>query len=205
VSHFFTIGHSNHTLARFVELLQAHIIETLVDVRSSPYSRLHPQFNREALAVGLKKSGMAYKFMGDRLGGRSDDPSCYKNGRVDYEAVAKTDYFTEGLRTLVELGTATRLTLMCAEREPIECHRTLLVSRCLAESGYEIWHIHADGFLEAHEEALRRLVAMAGNQPDQIDLFRTQSDIEAEAYARQASRVGYVDPRFSTASEGAVG
>lgn len=201
----FTVGHSNHSLAKLVELLQAYNVETVVDVRSSPYSRLHPQFNRGLLVVGLKKSGLNYEFMGDRLGGRSDDPSCYQNGRIDYEVVAKTDYFVQGLHTLQELGARTRVALLCAEREPIECHRMLLVSRRLVGAGLEVQHIHAEGPLEAHEDAVRRLVALAGAPPDQFDLLRTEADVEAEAYARQANRVGYVDPRFAALPKGAVG
>lgn len=204
MSTFFTVGHSNHSVAKLLELLQANKIETVVDVRSSPYSRLHPQFNREPLAVALKRSRLKYEFMGQALGGRSDDPSCYRDGRIDYEIVARTDYFIQGLRTLIDLGTKTRLALLCAEREPIECHRTLLVSRHLAESGRAVQHIHADGSLEAHQDAVRRLVEMAGGQPDQFDLLRTQADVEAEAYARQANRVGYVDPRFAAVPKGAA-
>lgn len=156
------------------------------------------------MAVALKGSGLNYEFMGETLGGRSDDPSCYRNGRIDYEVVAKTGYFIRGFASLIELGTKTRLALLCAEREPIECHRTLLVSRRLAESGLDVQHIHADGSLEAHRDAVRRLVEMAGGQPDQFDLLRTQADVEAEAYARQANRVGYVDPRFDDLPKGAA-
>lgn len=204
MSTFFTIGHSNHSVPKLLELLQANEIETVVDVRSSPYSRLHPQFNREPFAIALKRSGLTYEFMGATLGGRSDDPSCYRNGRVDYEIVAKTGYFIRGLQSLIEVGTTTRAALLCAEREPIECHRTLLVSRRLSESGFEVQHVHADGSLEAHQDAVRRLVEMAGGQPDQFDLLRTQADVEAEAYARQANRVGYVDPRFAALPKGAA-
>jgi uncharacterized protein (DUF488 family) len=118
VSAFFTVGHSNHSLARVVELLQANKIETVVDVRSSPYSRLHPQFNREPFVVGLKTSGINYEFKGDSLGGRSDDPSCYRNGRIDYEVVATTDSFVQGLHDLQELGATSRVALVCAERSP---------------------------------------------------------------------------------------
>lgn len=202
---FFTVGHSNHKLSTLVDLLRANSVDTVVDVRSSPYSRLHPQFNRETLDPALRRHGVRYKFFGDCLGGRSEDPACYKDGRVDYEAVAHSEQFQQGLERLIGLGQKARIALLCAEREPIECHRLLLVGRGLCDSGEDVRHIHANGVVESHGAAVRRLISLAGKQPDQVDLLLSDADVEAQAYARQAARVAYVDPHFTPSSKGALG
>lgn len=198
----FTVGHSNNSLTRLIELVRAQGIDLVADVRSSPYSRLHPQFNREPFASALRSRGLRYEFLGETLGGRSDDPSCYLNGRVHYDAVAVTDRFRVGLDRLLGIAQVAQVTLLCAEREPAECHRALLVGRSLTEAGARVVHIHADGNTESQSALLKRLITMSGAAPDQTDLFRSESDIAAEAYARQASRVAYADPRFSEHVEG---
>ena len=86
----FTIGHSNHSLEHFIELLRAHEVDEVVDVRSAPYSRYAPHFNRDELEDALEKVGVDYLFMGDELGGRPADRSCYDDtGRVVYDKVAE--------------------------------------------------------------------------------------------------------------------
>lgn len=173
----------------------------MVDVRSSPYSRLYPQFNREILAVSLRRFDIGYRFLGELLGGRSHAPSHFVKGRIDYEALARGAAFLAGIENLMKIGGESRVTIMCTEREPIECHRSLLVGRRLAEEGTDVRHIHADGSLESHCDAVARLVKLAGGLPDQVDLLRSKSEVEAEAYSRQAARVGYVDHRFMTSSK----
>lgn len=198
----YTVGHSNHSVEQLLELLRAHGIELIADVRTSPYSRLHPQFNREAFVSQLRSRRLYYEFFGESLGGRSNDPACYRDGRVDYEAVARTERFRKGLELLIEIGERKRVSLLCAEREPAECHRALLVSRWLADAGIQVLHIHPDGNTESHNALTKRLIALSGTAPDQGDLFRSESDIAVEAYARQASRVAYADPRLSERVEG---
>ncbi len=187
----YTIGHSNHSVERFVSLLQQHGISVVVDVRTVPYSRMQPQFNREKLIGDLKEHNIAYLFLGRELGGRNDDPACYNNGRVQYKLLAKTKVFQEGLKRIVVGSETYRISLMCAEREPLECHRTLLISRELESIGIDVIHIHADGHLEPHEEAMMRLLRQLG-LPEQ-DLFRTRSELINEAYSRQELRIAYVD------------
>lgn len=191
----YTIGHSNHTTERFVSLLRQHGITAVVDVRSVPYSRLHPQFDRKSLSRDLKEHGIDYVFLGRELGGRSDDPACYENGRVRYQLLAQTKTFQEGLERVCTGSENHRISLMCAEREPLECHRTLLISRELERLGIKVVHIHADGRLESHEEAIRRLLQRLG-MPEQ-DLFRTRSEMIDEAYAKQEARIAYVDKQLT--------
>ena len=191
----FTIGHSTHTIDRFVTLLHQHGVTAVSDVRSVPYSRFQPQFNREPLVEALKRQGIAYFFLGRELGARSEDKSCYENGRVQYRRLAKTTAFRAGLARVCSERPSHRIALMCAEREPLECHRTLLVSRELAADGIPVLHIHEDGRLEPHPDAMKRLLRLVG-LPDQ-DLFRSESELIEEACASQERRVAYVDVQLA--------
>ena len=192
----FTIGHSSHPIEAFVELLRQQGVTAVADVRSSPFSRFTPQFNRGIVEQSLKNCGIKYVFLGHELGGRSSDPSCYKNGKVQYARLAHTRLFQSGLRRVIQGSREHRITLMCAEKEPLECHRTLLVARAFDERGVAVEHIHADGRLEPHRAALIRLLDLVG--PAQ-DLFRTPDELIAEALARQEVRIAYVDEMLSAA------
>ena len=155
----FTIGHSTHSVEDFIALLVQHGITALGDVRSTPYSRYNPQFNREALKPALKERGIQYVFLGAELGGRSADPACYEHGRLCYDRVVRTALFSSGLDRVEKGCRQYKLALMCAEKEPLNCHRTLLLAPELAARGLEVVHIHADGMLESHEHACTRLSA----------------------------------------------
>jgi uncharacterized protein (DUF488 family) len=186
----FTIGHSTHPQEHFIALLQQHDITAVSDVRSKPYSRVNPQFNREDLGHALQAHGIAYRFLGKELGARSDDPACYQDGKVQYERLAETKLFRHGLkRVLRGMKEGFRIALMCAEREPLECHRTILVARHLADFGLDVQHIHANGKLESHADAVNRL-AQTFNLPED-DMFRSREELLAEAYHRQGERIAY--------------
>ena len=156
-----TIGHSNHPIERFVGLLQAAGIALLVDVRSMPYSRRFPQFGKERLAKSLAAAGIAYVHEGAALGGKPE-------GGDDYDALAERPAFKEALGRLIERADETTLCLMCAEKEPLDCHRTVLVSRRLAERGVSIDHLLADGGTRPHREVEDALLARKGG-PDLFD------------------------------------
>ncbi len=199
-----TIGHSNHALEKFIELLRRHRVTALADVRSAPYSRFNPQFNREPLAASLKAEGIAYVYLGRELGGRPGDRGCYDDdGRVLYGRVAATEPFRRGLERVVEGAARFRIALMCAEKEPLRCHRTLLVAHELDKRGVGVGHIHADGRLESHGDAMDRLIEHTGLRPDG-DLFRpaqTRAELIAEAMERQAKRAAYVATGSAAASD----
>jgi uncharacterized protein (DUF488 family) len=189
-----TIGHSNHSIARFIDLLHVQAVTAVADVRSQPYSRLHPDFNRESLAEALKKEGIVYVFLGRELGARSEEPACYENGRVQYRKLAESQVFKAGLHRVIEGAKAYRLALLCAEKEPLACHRTLLVSRALEAAGVAVAHIHAEGRLESHSDAMTRLLRLLG-MPD-ADLFRSKEQLIADACAAQEQRIAYVDEKM---------
>ena len=196
-----TIGHSTHPLEAFSALLRQNGVTALADVRSAPYSRFNPQFNRDAVEQSLMAHGIKYLFLGRELGGRSNDRSCYENGRVQYARLARTDLFRGGIERIVHGAKDYHVALMCAEKEPLECHRTLLVARALDEVGIVVKHILADGRLEGHDATMERLLDAVG-LPHQ-DLFRSRDELIAEALIRQEERVAYVDEKL--AAEAASG
>ncbi len=187
----YTIGHSKHPIDRFIALLQQHGIDALADVRSTPFSRFNPQFNKEKLTAALAAAGIRYVFLGEELGARSKDPSCYdESGRVSYAKLASTDLFRRGLERLLTGVRDHRIAIMCAEREPLDCHRTILVARELEKAGVPVTHILHDGSLEPHRQAMQRLAADL--ELAATDLFRTSDDLIEQAYDKQASRIAYV-------------
>jgi uncharacterized protein (DUF488 family) len=196
----FTLGHSTQPAERLIDLLRQHGVTAVCDVRSKPYSRMNPQFNREALKATLSAAGIAYVFLGNELGGRVDDPSCYVNGRVQYERVARTPLFAEGMRRLEDGARKYRVALLCAEKDPLGCHRTLLVSRHAHERGWRVNHILYDGSLETHEQALERLLQGLGRLP--TDMFKSPASIIAEAYHDQAEAVAFAIEDADAASSG---
>jgi uncharacterized protein (DUF488 family) len=153
----YTVGHSNHPLDKFLSLLSSHGITAIADVRSTPFSRRFPQFNKERLAASLSEHGVAYVFLGKELGARSNDESCYENGQVQYQRLAATSLFRQGIDRVVTGAEKFRVALMCAEKEPLDCHRTLLVSRALEQGGASIAHILADGSIEMQAQTMTRL------------------------------------------------
>jgi hypothetical protein len=161
----FTVGHSNHTPDAFVALLKANGIAAVADVRSAPYSRYCPWFNRDVLEGVLKPHGIRYIFMGDELGARPDDSSCYRNGHVGYDLLAKTASFRRGLDRAIEFAGQFRVALMCAEKEPLDCHRTILVARELQKLGTSVRHILADGSTEEHADTEKRLLTLTKREP----------------------------------------
>jgi uncharacterized protein (DUF488 family) len=189
----FTIGHSTHSQEHFLSLLRLQGITALCDVRSKPYSRVNPQFNREELNGCLRACRIKYVFLGKELGARSEDPACYEHGKVQYERLAQTELFRLGLKRVQKGMEEYRLVLMCAEKEPLACHRTILVARHLAALGIIIQHIHADGTLEDHTDALRRLAKTLNLREDEHHLFRSPEDLFAQAYRLQGERIAY-DP-----------
>jgi len=174
----------------------------VADVRSQPYSRTNPQFNRESLPVELKTAGIAYLCLGRELGARAEDRGCYINGQVQYDLLARTALFQEGLIRIVKGLDRHRIALMCAEKDPLTCHRAILVCRHLAVRGIAAHHILEDGRLESHEDAVTRLLTEL--DISERDFFRTRDDLIVEAYSRRGQQIAYTD-RQPTGEESAAG
>ena len=187
----YTIGHSTHPIEKFISLLRQHEISALVDVRSTPFSRFNPQFNQSPLKKSLDDNDIKYLFMGKELGARSDDSSCYENGKVKYSLLAKSPLFLQGTKRLRMGMQEYRIALMCAEQEPLDCHRTVLVSEFLVKNGISVSHIRSDGTLESHEETLERLLVMF--KLSDSDMFRSKEVRLVEALEKQEERIAYQD------------
>lgn len=192
----FTIGHSNHSLDVFAALLGTHRITAVADVRSVPYSRMNPQYNRESLAATLAASRIGYVYMGRELGGRSDDSACYDcDGRIRYDRVARTVRFSRGVERVLAGTARHRIALMCSERQPEHCHRTLLVGQALDDRGVDVRHIDADGGAESHADVIDRLLGKFNLHPedDLIRRHQPRCELVAEAIERQTKIVGHAN------------
>ncbi|GMU91353.1 MAG: hypothetical protein AMXMBFR4_04110 [Candidatus Hydrogenedentota bacterium] len=144
-----TIGHSNLSIARFIELLRANEIETVVDVRSKPYSRYCPHFRKTNLQAALREHGIEYIFMGKNLGGRPDDPALAGLEQIErWERISKLPGFAAAIDVLVAVAKSRRTVIMCAEEDPNDCHRRHLVVRALDGRGVEVRHIRKDGAVD---------------------------------------------------------
>jgi uncharacterized protein (DUF488 family) len=145
----------------------------------------------------LQTHGIEYAFLGREFGARSNDPACYINGRVQYDRLAETDVFRKGMdRLLIGMRTQ-RIALMCAEKEPLDCHRALLVARRLTDKGVHVDHILADGSAESHQNMILRLLDNLDMQPS---LLQSPDELIVEALAKQEERIAYVDPRLAASS-----
>jgi len=186
----FSIGHSNVAAARFIAMLQGAGVTAIADVRSVPASRHFPWFSKSNLAPLLAQVGIDYLAMGGSLGGRPRDERLYRDGIADYAAMALQPDYLAGLDRLAEAAARSRLCLMCAERDPLDCHRCLLVARSLAERGICVGHILNDGGIEPHSKTEARLLALIAGSG--CDLFAPgQRDALAAAYRRRALVVAF--------------
>lgn len=191
MSVLFTVGHSTHPIEVFVGLLKQHGITALADVRSHPYSRHFPQYSQEALKAALAREQIAYVFLGKELGARSENPACYRQGKVQYELLAQEPQFAVGLERLRTGMERFRIALMCAEKDPLDCHRAVLVARRVYESGTPVEHIHADGRLEKHAEMESRMLNLL--KMSDADMFRSREEILVDAYRIRGEQIAYED------------
>lgn len=186
----FTIGHSTHTIERFLDLLEMNGINAVADVRSSPFSRHNPQFKKDVLSAELKRCGIAYVFVGRELGARSKDISCYEAGKIRYDRLANTSTFKSGIDRVLSGAEKYRVALMCAEKEPLDCHRTLLVSRALEQQGAFISHILPDGRIEEQTQTMCRLIDLVGLP--QEDMFRSHEELIKTACKIREEKIAYI-------------
>lgn len=197
-----TVGHSTHTYERLIELLRAESITAIADVRTAPFSRRFPQFNKDALQSELPMDGIAYSFLGKELGGRPTSSQFFCDGVADYERMAKSPQFAHGLQRVLEGARKYRIALMCSENDPLDCHRCLLVGRALAERGVAVKHIFADGTLADHREIEDRMLRSEGREG--FDLFLSPDERLADAYRKRARKVAYAEQTDSSSPQTAA-
>jgi uncharacterized protein (DUF488 family) len=159
MSPIFTIGHGIRPLPTFLNLLDQYSIDFLIDIRSVPYSAYNPQYRQDELARALREVGIRYVYLGDALGGRPSDPSCYNSdGKIDYEKVSTKGFFKAGLeRVIIAYEKNIRVALMCSESKPANCHRSKLVGRALQHYDIPVAHIDENGVLRAQQQLINQL------------------------------------------------
>jgi uncharacterized protein (DUF488 family) len=159
----FTLGHSNLPMADLLGSLIRHEIKAFCDVRSRPRSFRFPQFNRKALEAQLATAKVSYHFFGDALGGRPSDPSYYfADGLVNYSARRKAPDFLESIDRVIALSREENTAVICAEEDPLHCHRFLLICPALIQRGVTTVHVRKGAVLETQREVEDRLLQQHG-------------------------------------------
>ncbi len=191
----FTVGHSTHDIGHFIELLNEHHINCLIDVRSSPYSRIAPQYNKDTLSSTLKNNEILYVHFEKEFGARHTKPSLLdEEGKVDFDKVRASDEFKQGVQRLgkaLELGYT--VTLMCSEANPFDCHRFAMISYQLVKEGLQVQHILPDGKLVDNNELEEQLLKKYYRKLPQSTLFETvtrEQQIEA-AYKLRGKDIAF--------------
>lgn len=208
----FSIGHSNHDIDAFFSLLQQHRITAVADVRSHPYSRFLKQFNRKNLQEFLTEKGIYYVFLGRELGARPNHPECYVDGKALYEKIAATDQFHQGIQRVLKGLKEHRISLMCAEKDPITCHRAILVCQHLRHFDLSINHILKNGDLQSHKYLEARILSKHGfkqfseDSEIQLSLFSqndslTREECLKQAYKLQGDDIAYVEKETNNHDE----
>ena len=184
----YTIGHSNSSSEEFAALLKRHGINRVIDVRSAPYSRYAPQFNKEQISLFLEGAGIAYEYRGDKLGGRHSNPAVlFPDGKVNFSLVRIQQSFVRAPGELMAAcsGPQEKVCLMCAEKEPFDCHRFVLLGRHLAENGVRVEHIRSDGTTVEQRDLELKLLKQYEKRNYQFSLFEQPPDerqLLAQAY-----------------------
>lgn len=189
----FTIGHSTHQWETFLRLLKHHGITAIADVRSQPFSRL-PQYNHDVLAANLKREHIQYVSLGRELGARRDEQECYVDSQAVYERVAQLPQFRKGIDRVLRGIKHFTIALMCAEKEPLNCHRTVLVCRHLQRHSLHIQHILADGALEKHTDTEKRLLQMMDIAPDLFQQDIKEAALIEQAYKARGKQIAWRKP-----------
>jgi uncharacterized protein (DUF488 family) len=189
----YTIGHSAHSWERFIALLRTTNVTAVADVRTSPYSRHYPHFNRDELREELRLDGISYVFLGKELGGRPSERKLYCEGVADYEKMAQTSEFKKGVDRVLEGSKKYRIALMCSERDPLDCHRCLLVGRALGQRGVRVNHILDNGSVVSQAQIEDTLLRATGRSAD--ELFASRDERLTTAYRERSRKVAFAEPK----------
>ncbi|MEQ8284032.1 DUF488 domain-containing protein [Thalassospira sp.] len=186
----YTVGYAGHDRDSLLALFKSHGITAVADIRTFKRSSYWTAFDSESFAPFLRENGIAYVFMGDVMGGKPQMPDLYPGGQLDYDLMAKRPDFKAGIERLVSGAGKYRICLMCAEKDPLDCHRTLLIAPALKEAEFDLRHL-VEGRVEAQSETEDRMIAMNGG--DVLDLFAAvapEPDADLKlAWAKQVKRV----------------
>ena len=191
----YTIGYSGFSINAFIDTLKRHGIRLVIDVRSSPYSSFYPDYNMDTLKATLLKNGIYYRNYADEFGARQNNKALYAEGYLDFNLHCQSEAFIKGVTKLIDsLAQGYTFALMCAEKEPIRCHRTIMVSRRFFEKGYTIIHILPNGAYTTQQDIEQKLLDKFFPDRDQTTFFNEpQSDNQLipQAYKLQNAEIGY--------------
>lgn len=191
----FTIGYSVLEINEFIEILKKFKIDVLADVRSQPFSRHKPEYNKHSLSKFLNKENIKYIFLGEECGARISNLECYINGKANYSLIANTDSFKNCLNRIKKGMKKYNICLMCAEKDPINCHRTILICRNLRFNNFDIKHIIAKGNIEDHSKLEKRLMKLHKIQEN--DFFISKKELIEKAYDIQSEKIAYTESKIS--------
>lgn len=195
----YTIGHSLYSIDQFSELLNKYDINCVIDVRSTPYSKFSPQFNTNELKRFLNNNQKYYIFMGEEFGARRSETALYDtNGLLDFEKVIKSNLFQSGVKRVKSgLNKEYKIVLMCTEKDPLDCHRSILVGRAFHYEKFEVLNIHEDGSIENQTELEERLLNLYFPNRNQTNIFdflegeKSKEELVLEAYRLRNKDIGY--------------
>lgn len=198
----YTIGHSTHSLEHFISLLKKAGITAIADVRSIPFSRHMPHFNKQELKVVLKDIGIEYSFLGNQLGARPEDQSCYVNGKADFRKIASKQWFKEGLSRVLKGSAKYNIALMCAEKDPLDCHRNILVAKNLQDNGATIFHILDDGTIENNKATEQRLrISVNRTTEDMFEKLEDDYNALDNAYYLRGIDIAFTEAKQESGNE----
>lgn len=172
-STIYTTGYAGHTIPSLVQLLQAIGITVLADVRSTPFSGRRPEMDKPALMQALRDGGMRYIFMGEQLGGRPRNPKLYRAGKIDPQALLAHEGYKTGVARLIAGAAEHTICLLCAERDPISCHRGLYIAESLQEAGMQVRHLIGGEQPEDHQATRARMAELVNME--HADLFASEN------------------------------
>ncbi len=192
----YTVGHSTYPVEHFLELLRKFNVQYIIDVRSTPYSRFASQYNSDALSAVLKKNGIEYFHMGKFFGARQEDKQYYPNNYLDFEMFRQSDLFKKGMLNIENGLEKYNIALMCTEKNPIDCHRAIMVARGFELDGIDVKHILHDGSEISQYQLNQQLLDMFFPDRNQLSLFdigheKTDEEYLTEAYRIRNKEIGY--------------
>ncbi|WP_372759039.1 DUF488 family protein [Litorivivens sp.] len=189
----FSIGYATKPIETFLEQLRNHQITVIADVRSVPYSKAFHDYHRENLIQHLRAAGIRYVYLGEELGPRSPCDAHYEKGQVQFDRLQRSERFLKGIERLLNgLNKGFRIALLCAEKDPAVCHRSLLIGHYLQrEHALSIEHINHAGALESEVELERRLMDETGVVPD---MLMGETESLEQAWREQSRRCAYRRP-----------
>ncbi|ACL18719.1 protein of unknown function DUF1130 [Desulfitobacterium hafniense DCB-2] len=195
----YTVGHSLHSIEQFNKLLNSQAINCVIDVRSTPYSKYSPQFNTNELRKFLSINHKSYIFMGEEFGARRSESSLYDiDGLLDFEKVIRSALFQAGVKRVKSgLNKGYKIAFMCTEKDPLDCHRSILVGRAFQDEAFEVLNIHEDGSVENQKSLEERLLDLYFPDRNQTSIFdileggKSKDELVVEAYRLRNKEIGY--------------